>query len=437
MSTMDTFYDLDEGIIDVLFLGSSHCYNAVNCSILWEQYGMGAYSLAISGQDMASSYYCLKEALKTQKPKVVCLEMFGCMFYGYEVKGNLYRNLLGYQPSLNFRDAVYSLAPEEERRDFLLKWPIIHTRYAEITKRDFTPDKIGQTYMGHEIKFDIENIGEIPIFQGDACTAVKPEVEMWLRKIIELADESGIRLCFFLAPYLANENSQNQYRYVKKIAEEKDIPFIDMIGLQSEVGIDPGRDFIDWGHANSYGAVKITDYLGRFLMDHYLLEDRRGDARYALWDESLQAWIHSEQNQSILQTADFVTYLDRMPQLEGYTAVIVTRGGYLTENAEKDIAGKLADIGIGDIFFDGEGIWVVADGTVQHEMLQEGFFRHMEIGGSDMLMHEKEGRMRVVIDRQEYQKVSQGIDIILYDNVLDKIIDVVGFQTPENYSCIR
>lgn len=178
LSTMETFYGLEDDVVDVAFLGSSHCYCSVNTAILWEQYGMAAYSLSISGQDMASSYYCMKELLKTQKPEVICLEMYYSNLEGYQVKGNLYRNLLGYRISRNFADAVDSIAEMEEKQDILLKWPIVHTRYAELTKKDFKPDPQMRLYMGWEAGLtDREDIGEISVYQGEESQKIPEETE--------------------------------------------------------------------------------------------------------------------------------------------------------------------------------------------------------------------------------------------------------------------
>ena len=57
--------------IDVLFLGSSHVHCNVNTQLLWDEYGMAAYLMTGAEQPLWNSYYNLKEALKTQKPRLV------------------------------------------------------------------------------------------------------------------------------------------------------------------------------------------------------------------------------------------------------------------------------------------------------------------------------------------------------------------------------
>lgn len=436
-SAMDTFYTLDEDVVDVAFLGSSHCYCAVNTAILWEQYGIAAYSLSISGQDMASSYFCLKEMLKTQRPRVVCVEMYYSNLEGYQVKGNLYRNLLGYRISRNFADAVESIAEDEEKWDILLKWPIIHTRYAELKRQDFEPDPQMRLYMGWETGFsDVEDIGGISVYQGEETLEIPQETEEWLLKIIALAREEDVELCFFLAPFGADERAQMQYKYAEKLARENGVPFLNMIDLQEELQLDTARDFSDTGHTNSYGAEKVTKYLGKYLDGHYDLEDKRGGAQYTLWDENLMMWKHQKQNQILRETTDLGLYLDSISGLEGYTVIMATRGEYLAGDGE-NLAESLADMGIDESFFQMEGAWVVEDGAFQYGTGLEDGFRHMEIGGSDAVIHGNDGQMHIIIERQEYMRANPGIDILLYDNILEEVADIVGFQAAGDYICIR
>ncbi len=436
-TVMDTFYSLEDNVVDVAFLGSSHCYCSVITAVLWEQYGIAAGSLSISGQDMASSYYCMKELLKTQKPKVVCVEMYYSNLQGYQVKGNLYRNLLGYRLSGNFVEAVDSIAEDGEKKDILLKWPIIHTRYAELTERDFRPDPEMRLYMGWEPLFsEVEDIGGISVYDGEEGLEIPEETEQWLEKIISLADEAGVELCFFLAPFKADERAQMQYRYVEELAARHAIPFLNMIALQEELRLDAARDFSDEGHTNSHGAVKVTEYLGRYLAGQYGLEDRRGEAGYGLWEEDLAMWKHQLKNQELRETADLGLYLEKISRLEGYTAILVTRGEYLAGDTES-LVEALMNMGIGEAFFQREGAWVLRNGGVAYETALEECFHHMEIGHSDAVVHGNEEGMHVVIDHQEYQRAEQGIDIVLYDELLEEVVDVVGFVAAGDYTCIR
>ena len=261
-TSVETFYGLDEDVVDVLFLGSSHCYCSIISSRLWDDYGIAGYSLSISGQDFVSSYYWLKDALKTQKPKVVFLEMYYAGFNGYAAEGNLYRNVLPYHISPNYvqmvRDIIddksgsiqieSGMVEEEDRSSFLAKWPIIHTRYREIQYQDFMgPDIL---YMGFSALID--GMRHSPItwtadgnepYEGDETLEI--EEEKWLRKIIELTKANEIELCLFLAPMTVSREDQMRMNYVGELAEEEGIPFLNFVDLRDELKIDPEQDFLD------------------------------------------------------------------------------------------------------------------------------------------------------------------------------------------------
>uniref|UniRef100_UPI004055F2B4 hypothetical protein n=1 Tax=Acetatifactor sp. TaxID=1872090 RepID=UPI004055F2B4 len=284
-SSVDSFYELEEDIVDVLYFGSSRCYCSIDPSVMWNEHGIASYSLAISGQDFAGTYYTLKEALKTQKPKVAVVELYGSVFSGYLVEGNLYRTTLPFKISENSYEMVDHLVTDEEKKtDFWFRWPILHTRYAELQMEDFQTDR--PVYLGYRASFVTQNIGDIMNNPKGTAQPLPEEREMWLQKIIGLAEESGTELCFFIAPYAVTEEDWKLFNYVEGIAEEHDIPFLNMLELKDELRIDVNEDFSDWAHTNHYGARKVSGYLSDFLAANYDLEDHRGEESYALWDEN-------------------------------------------------------------------------------------------------------------------------------------------------------
>ncbi|MBQ4304600.1 MAG: hypothetical protein II774_08940, partial [Lachnospiraceae bacterium] len=71
MAMYHDFYSMEENTVDVIFLGSSHCYSAFCPQYLYNEYGIRSYNLGSSQQCMTVAYYWLKEALQTQSPRVV------------------------------------------------------------------------------------------------------------------------------------------------------------------------------------------------------------------------------------------------------------------------------------------------------------------------------------------------------------------------------
>lgn len=452
MTPVETFYGLEEDMVDVLFLGSSHCYCSIINSRLWDDYGIASYSLSISGQDIAASYYWLKEALKTQKPKVVCLEMFGATYHGYGVEGNLYRNTLAYHMSADYlrmvRDLIdeesgsiqteSNIVDEEDRSSFLAKWPIIHTRYKELQKQDFTgPDTL---YIGFSAQIDGLRYSPITwtrdgeeLYTGDET--LEMEEEKWLRKIIELTEENGIELCLFLVPMSVTTQDQMRMNYVENIAEEEGIPFLNFVDLRDELRFDTEQDFLDWGHVNYKGGEKVTAAMGRFIIQNYAIEDHRGDKRYELWERDSVTREHEFNNLRLQQNTDMQYILDYAAYASDYTVIMTTDGDYFSETDY--LADRLAPLGIGEEFEGGGGIWIIENGEVTWKTTAVAGDWYMDRNGADIVLFRMDGTSRILVDQQDCTKVANGINIVFYDNLLKKVVCVAGFSAPDGYICVK
>lgn len=432
-SSMETFYRLDRDSVDVLFLGSSHCYCSVDVANLWENHGIAAYSLSISGQDIASSYYCLVEALKTQKPKVVFLEVYSATTHGYGVRGNLYRNLLSYEPSTNFLRAVRSIGGEEEWKDFALKWPVIHTRYRELQKEDFLRER--PVYMGYEAFFHTQPV-YLQGYDGEETLPIGEEEEEWLRRIMLLAKEENVQLCFFLAPVAELEDYRLKlHKYVQNLAEESGVPFLNFVQLQEQLELDAQTDFVDWQHTNHYGAQKVTGYLGTYLKEHYALEDKRGLPQYALWDENAEARQHEVKNADLKQIGNIGTYMRSLKSLEGYTIVFAASGDYYLEGSE--LAERTGgQEWLEDLIAEG-GVGIYRNGEVAYSAVTpEGFAAILSRFG-EITVDRRDGVDYIYVDGVCCSKTDNGINIVVYDDVLGTVVDAVGFPAEQQYAPVR
>ena len=72
--SMMNLYRQPKDSVDVLAVGTSLAYAGINTNVLWEEYGIAAYDLCSAEQPFWVSYYTIREALKTQHPKVILLD---------------------------------------------------------------------------------------------------------------------------------------------------------------------------------------------------------------------------------------------------------------------------------------------------------------------------------------------------------------------------
>ncbi|MFQ9446959.1 MAG: hypothetical protein ACLR4A_06040 [Christensenellales bacterium] len=76
-------------------------------------------------------------------------------------------------------------------------------------------------------------------------------------------------------PYPANEQQQMDANAVAYIAEDYGLNYIDFVSMDQVA--DYATDCFDaHEHLNPSGARKVSDYLGRYITEHYDVADRRG-----------------------------------------------------------------------------------------------------------------------------------------------------------------
>ena len=434
-SAMITLYnDLDEDLSDVLFLGSSHCFCSISNTQLWDEYGIGAFNMVISGQDLASTYYCMNEVLKTQTPDVVCVELYGVTFDKHAVTANIYRNTLGFKYSKNFFDVVDAIAPEDDKTDYLLKWPIIHTRYRELEKEDFIhhyPVYLG----GNGGSSRIESIDELYVYQGNETLQISENNEHWLQEIINLADEKNTELVFFIVPFSTSENNHKKFRYVEQLAANYDIPVINYFEKLEEIGFDSLTDFQDNGHVNENGTKKITAHIGAYLKENYNLVDRRGNEKYKIWEENSIFLKRDIENSNIKKIYSIDEYFDTLSTLDDYTVIISTSGNHIVN--EIDLSDFFKKFNIDLSFIENGGSCIISDNALIYSSNDINYNYYLDVNNGTIAVNGENGINTITINRSVYNIVDNGYNIVVYDNITGKIADCVGFNAQKQYDANR
>ena len=283
------FYDMKKDSVDVLFIGSSHSYCGFSPQEFYDRYGIRSYNLGSSSQSMWLSYYWLKEALKTQSPKIVVLEVF----YIREENGNeaSVQKALSYMKwSRNKADAVrvaVSQFPELSFKSFLLPNIRFHDRWSKLKEEDYllpelrrtgalkgyapTFERIGESEKYTVIRGDSAQEGSGIVFRPESSQQRQfPAISMeYLDKITALCKEKGITL--ILAKNPSSRWDIEEYNAIKAYAESNGLPYYDLnvAKYYTAMDYDFGSDNRDGGHANIWGAEKIADLMGEILVNEY------------------------------------------------------------------------------------------------------------------------------------------------------------------------
>lgn len=281
-STYSDFYKLDKNTVDVIFLGSSNAVCGFIPPELFNKYGISGYNLACEQQNLFTSYYWLREALRFQKPRTVVLDTAMLYLYDHEdlaasVEGLTRRSFDFMRWSPVKWKAVMNMSRTWESlsvKSFLFPMIAYHERWESINLHDFRLDQLGRRslWKGYLPLTRYAGVdGFVPIVEAQAyesqIDAGNVFMLSYLDLIVALCEENEIDLILTMVP--STFDDAGKYRFLSEYACERGITYIDF--NEKSVYEDSGLEFLidchDDAHCNLGGALKVTDYIGKIVYE--------------------------------------------------------------------------------------------------------------------------------------------------------------------------
>lgn len=427
-SSTQQLYATEENLMDVVFVGSSHCYAGINPSVLWDEYGISAFDMAVSGQERTPAYYSLKEVLKTQSPKVVCVDLWA-LFTDKEQVGNsnIYRNMLAMKTSQNSINLVQEYFGNEEYMDYILRWPIVHTRYRELTEYDFYDRDVNTYGRGFYSTYISRPIAPIS-YEVNESISINEENKKWINDLVKLSEEENFDLILVLIPTTLSVEEQMGMNGVEEYLIDQDIKFINYNKLVNEINLDCNTDFFDETHLNSYGAEKVTLYFGEYLLENYELEDHRGDEEYYLWDECSKYIQHVNFEQELKAPMSLEEYLNKITTFEDLTVIISLDGTY--DESALNFREVINILAIKESEYYIGGKWIYENGSIIHYMDSSTIEKYIyDLSENDtlLLQNNTHNLSQISVNGEAKASAYNGLSIVVYDKFTKEIIDVRGY----------
>ena len=300
-NTAKGFYELAEQTnIDVLFLGSSHIYTAVNPHIINQEANTISYNLGTDGMRLEFSNMVLKQALKHTQPKLVVVEVF---------RGSL-------EPVITDESKGFQLRALDFASNLsATKW--------QLTKNNYNFNEIAGVYSplvrNHknwhtESYFDLENEQDFSqqtaLFYDGYYGARKTisdadskefadfrvkerSVDLSQRflskthkeallELVALSERYGFSLMMQTSPDLKAASLNNAlYQELADFCKQNEIPYFDMNSPEVYSALDlKVTDFKDASHLNIRGSEKTSAMVAKFINENFELSDRSEENIY-------------------------------------------------------------------------------------------------------------------------------------------------------------
>lgn len=248
--------------LEVLFFGDSESYAAFSPQHLYSKYGYTSYVCGTAAQKVCDTYAILKEAFKTQSPKVIVLET-NCLYRELKSKDENPDLVMNYLTDTLPVFANHS-AWKGIARKMLPKSREVHRRKQKgfIVRKNVIPYKGGK-YMKKTKK----------------KRTVSREISSYLEQIATLCEENQAELLFVSTPSPKNWNYK-KHNGVKAWADSHNIDYVDL-NLDKGIDINWNTDTKDGGdHLNLNGAKKVTNFMGEYFRANYTLKDHRDESSH-------------------------------------------------------------------------------------------------------------------------------------------------------------
>lgn len=324
-----SFYSQKENSIDVLFVGSSNVYSNINPAILWNQAGIASFVLGSSDQPIWNTYYYVREAYKTQNPKLVVIDMLNLMLpYDYEDLSHAFQHIAGLHFSRNKIEAIQASATRENWWDLAVGWPIIHNRWMDGNSSGTIYDHFGSMEKGYSPVFfsTLNNTYEydyVPhVYYGIDEYKMTEKCEQYLRMIIEYCQSKGSEVLLLKTPYIIDERADGIYNQAELIAAEYGISAVNMNKL--DFGFVYTTDLGDTQHLDFYGVEKVDGWIVNYIKSNYTIPDRRGNKAYTSWDEYTDAFLKTKwMSPLVTESITIIDDADIMIDYVGDNSVVV------------------------------------------------------------------------------------------------------------------
>lgn len=273
-----TFHNIPKDSVEVIGFGSSRIWRGLNVMEMYNNYGIGAFNYGNNWQRINTTKLFIKDALETQKPKVILLEVN----YANEV----IKDTTSIEPEIYYTRALRNF---DGKKEFLRQcfknnkeryigyyFPIysFHDNWENITKKSFSFNSDKNDFYKTMGYWNIKGTKKVQLndYTKFKQKKLSKEALKELDEIVEICKQNNIQIIFLSLPSI---EEYNYFDAIEQYALSNGYVYFNFYELAGEIGIDESTDFNDPSHLNDNGAKKVSNFLGNYIINNYNVSDMR------------------------------------------------------------------------------------------------------------------------------------------------------------------
>ena len=302
------FHKEPKDSIDVLLIGSSATYSDFASAYAYEKYGYTSFPYAIGGATSTMWKPALKDALCSQKPKLVVVDVFGGGYDGdmIDSRNNQLSIVMSHTPfsaeKIETAKEFGEIVDNSSASGFLFPFIKYHNNVPNCI-RDL-PDRLRLEFAGPSPLKGVSTMTRArqladvdPSSFSDESMPLDDKSEAVIRDFIAYCKSQDVKVLFVKYPSVLTDNNPDELEVnlranrILEIAAEEGCDTLNMQKHFHDVGLKEREDFYNHGHTNTRGQKKVTDYLGKHIQETLGIgPSELSESEKAEWDEAVRYW---------------------------------------------------------------------------------------------------------------------------------------------------
>ena len=347
-------YQQEKNSAQVVCFGASTLLRSFSPDYLFEHEGIYAYNNCSPNQPTMASYYLLKDTLELH-PKSLSLIILD-MAPLVRNDGKFDSFAWFERAAVNMRFSINKLAfmwdISRSYSDYNLLGHVLpvlsyHSRWDQLEEDDFKQvvdgrvdtsmhgqclggiSFISNRSQGNAGKYTankVESITnrldyseeELRAYQNELCAE-------YASQIIALCKESGVQVLLLKTP--SSAWTDKDHDCLTSFAQEHEVDLLDMNipEVWHQLGLSYDDDYRDSKHVNFLGSLKVTDYVGKYLTEHFASILKPIETASPFSDEDLNTFHNAIESASLRRCTDLKSYL-AMINRQRLTVFVSTKG---------------------------------------------------------------------------------------------------------------
>lgn len=309
--------------IDVLLIGSSTTYSGFSSAYAYDQFGFTSYPYAIGGSTCNIWKPALQDALRTQHPKLIVVDVFGG---GYDLDLVESRNsqvytIMTHTPlSREKIETAKELSSKIDRTTTAsLLLPFIKYHNSVPANLMDLKDRLDVASSGPSPLKGIETLTRTreladvdDISFTDETAPLDEKTEAVINEFMDYCRSKDLNVLFVKYPTVLTKNDPDELQVnlranrILEMADEAGFHTLNMQKYFHEIGLKEREDYYNHGHTNTRGQKKVTSFLGGYIQNELgIAPSDLSDSVRTEWDDSVRYYgAYVEMSEELINKGD-------------------------------------------------------------------------------------------------------------------------------------